>query len=49
MRIWDIPTKKLCDQHLLGEHRELHAKWSIIKTIKKDIQNIQKHYVGKEN
>lgn len=29
MRIWDIPPKKLCRQHLLGEHRELHAIWSI--------------------
>ena len=30
MRIWDIPTEKLCRQHLLGEHRELHAIWSIL-------------------
>ncbi|HNX82302.1 MAG TPA: pyrimidine dimer DNA glycosylase/endonuclease V [Candidatus Omnitrophota bacterium] len=30
MRIWDISVKKLCRQHLLGEHRELHAIWSII-------------------
>jgi len=29
MRIWDIPPKKLCRQHLLGEHRELHAIWPI--------------------
>ena len=35
MRIWDIPTKKLCRQHLLGEHRELHAIWSIILKNKK--------------
>jgi len=30
MRIWDIPTEKLCRQHLLGEHRELHALWVIL-------------------
>lgn len=30
MRIWDLPPDKLCRQHLLGEHRELHALWSII-------------------
>ena len=30
MRIWDIPPAKLCDKHLLGEHRELHAIWSIL-------------------
>ena len=30
MRIWDIPADKLCRNHLLGEHRELHAIWSII-------------------
>jgi hypothetical protein len=30
MRIWDIKTKQLCRNHLLGEHRELHAIWVII-------------------
>ena len=30
MRILDIPPEKLCRQHLLGGHRELHALWSII-------------------
>ena len=35
MRIWDIPPKNLCRQHLLGEHRELHAIWSILTTNKK--------------
>jgi len=29
MRIWDLPAKDLCRKHLLGEHRELHAIWSI--------------------
>jgi hypothetical protein len=30
MRIWDLDAAQLCDQHLLGEHRELHAIWSVI-------------------
>lgn len=35
MRIWDIPPRKLCRNHLLGEHRELHAMWVIITENKK--------------
>ncbi|QUC65221.1 pyrimidine dimer DNA glycosylase [Nitrosopumilus sp. K4] len=35
MRVWDISAKKLCKNHLLGEHRELHAIWSIITEQKK--------------
>ncbi|MDD5040225.1 MAG: pyrimidine dimer DNA glycosylase/endonuclease V [Patescibacteria group bacterium] len=30
MRIWDIHPKHLCRQHLLGEHRELHAIWVVL-------------------
>jgi hypothetical protein len=30
MRIWDLPPGVLCRQHLLGEHRELHAIWSVL-------------------
>lgn len=30
MRIWDVDPRLLCRQHLLGEHRELHAIWSVI-------------------
>ncbi len=30
MRIWDIPPEKLCRNHLLGEHNELHAMWNIL-------------------
>jgi hypothetical protein len=30
MRIWDIPPSKLCRNHLLGEHNELHAMWNIL-------------------
>jgi hypothetical protein len=32
MRIWDLPPALLCRQHLLGEHRELHALWTILTT-----------------
>ena len=35
MRIWDISPKKLCRNHLLGEHRELHSIWSILTKNKK--------------
>jgi len=30
MRIWDVPPRELCREHLLGEHRELHSLWSIL-------------------
>jgi putative hemolysin len=30
VRIWDLDPARLCDRHLLGEHRELHAIWSIL-------------------
>jgi hypothetical protein len=30
MRIWDLEPERLCRQHLLGEHRELHALWVIL-------------------
>ena len=39
MRIWDIPVKQLCRRHLLGEHRELHAVWSIISQNKQGYSN----------
>jgi hypothetical protein len=35
MRVWDIETKMLCNSHLLGEHREIHAIWSILTENKK--------------
>jgi len=35
MRIWDISPKKLCRNHLLGEHRELHAIWNVLTLGKK--------------
>jgi hypothetical protein len=30
LRIWDISPEHLCRAHLLGEHRELHAIWSVL-------------------
>lgn len=35
MRIWDIDPSILCKNHLLGEHRELHALWAILTQNKK--------------
>ena len=35
MRIWDIEPRRLCRNHLLGEHRELHAIWAILTQGKK--------------
>jgi hypothetical protein len=39
VRIWDIDPALLCDRHLLGEHRELHAIWSILTTGKRGYRN----------
>jgi hypothetical protein len=39
MRIWDLPPDRLCRQHLLGEHRELHALWTILSTGKAGYAN----------
>jgi hypothetical protein len=39
MRIWDITPEKLCRNHLLGEHSELHAIWSILTNNKKGFKN----------
>ncbi len=39
MRIWDLPPEKLCRNHLLGEHSELHAVWSILTQGKKGYAN----------
>jgi putative hemolysin len=32
VRIWDLDPGALCDGHLLGEHRELHAIWTVLTT-----------------
>jgi hypothetical protein len=39
MRIWDLPPEILCRNHLLGEHRELHAVWVILTEGKKGYAN----------
>ena len=35
MRVWDIEADLLCNSHLLGEHREIHAIWTILTENKK--------------
>jgi hypothetical protein len=30
MRVWDVPPSELCSRHLVGEHAEIHAVWSVI-------------------
>ena len=49
MRIWDIDPTILCRAHLLGEHRELHALWSILVNNKKGYRQHPetKRWVGK--
>jgi len=39
VRVWDIPPGRLCRAHLLGEHAELHAIWSIITKRKRGYSN----------
>lgn len=39
MRIWDVNPRGLCNKHLFGEHRELHAIWSILTNDKKEYRN----------
>jgi hypothetical protein len=34
VRIWDVAPERLCREHLLGEHRELHAVWSVLTNSK---------------
>ena len=51
MRIWDIQPKKLCRNHLLGEHRELHAIWAIITEKKRGYSHHPEtlRWIGKLN
>lgn len=39
MRVWDLPVRVLCRQHLLGEHRELHAMWATLAFNRKGYAN----------
>ncbi len=49
MKIWDVSPMYLCRQHLLGEHRELHATWTVLTQGKKRYSNHPevKRWVGK--
>lgn len=35
----DLPPEVLCDNHLLGEHSEIHAIWSILTEDKEGYRN----------
>jgi hypothetical protein len=50
MRVWDVPPEELCRAHLLGEHRELHAIWTILTQDRSGYRNHPetKRWVGKE-
>jgi Pyrimidine dimer DNA glycosylase len=39
VRVWDVPADELCRVHLLGEHRELHAIWTILTQNKTGYRN----------
>jgi hypothetical protein len=49
MRIWDVSPRDLCRIHLLGEHRELHAIWTILTQDKTGYRNHPetKRWIGK--
>ncbi|HEU5316088.1 MAG TPA: pyrimidine dimer DNA glycosylase/endonuclease V, partial [Chloroflexota bacterium] len=34
VRIWNLPVEKLDDQHLLGEHLELHIIWNALTGVR---------------
>lgn len=39
MRVWDVNPSFLCRQHLLGEHREIHAIHAILNQGKSGYRN----------
>ncbi len=39
MRVWEIKPERLCRKHILGEHVEIHAIWSIINNRKEGYKN----------
>lgn len=49
MRIWDVSPSKLCKNHLLGEHRELHAMWVVITENKKGYSKHPETRGGRES
>lgn len=39
MRVWDLPVTCLCNKHLLAQHNEIHAIYSIIINKKNGFSN----------
>jgi len=54
MRMWNVPTRMMCRQHLLGEHLEMHMFMGSIKDGKKldgfirnglvELENVKKRH-----
>jgi hypothetical protein len=45
MRMWNVPTEMLCNQHLLGEHVEMHMFAGSIRLGKSIVGFIAKGFV----
>ncbi len=43
MRMWMIDPELMCVQHILGEHRELHALLGSLERTKPKYENSEKH------
>jgi len=39
MRVWDLDPRLLCGRHLLAEHGEIHAVWSVVTENRKGYSN----------
>lgn len=39
MRVWDVDPQKLCRKHLLGEHREIHAVFTVLNEDRSGYRN----------
>jgi len=43
MRMWMIDPKLMCIQHIVGEHRELHALKGSLERTKPECNNYERH------
>jgi hypothetical protein len=40
VRTWDLAPSKLCDKHLLAEHRDVHAIWAQLVNYPEILRNL---------